>query len=379
MKILYVHDALALWGGIERVFIEKMNYFVKEYGYDVFLLTANQGNHPFPFALDKRVHYEDLSVCTHRQYRYKWFRRYWERLRLNWKLRIRMAEKIQSINPDFIIATTQVYIPMLVKLKGNSVLIAESHSGYNYIVEYDYLKGYHRLPIIRKWEKNRLYRWLKKTDIIVALTENDAVCWRQIHANVKVIPNVVHLNTTGRYSSLENKTVIYAGRFAYQKGLPDLLEIWKLVHEKHPDWKLEMYGEGALKEDVMRVVKTRDYNISVFSPVPDILNRFIDSSVFVLTSYYEAFGLVLVEAMSCGLPVVVFDCPYGPPEIVTDCADGFLVSNRNIQYFADRICQLIEDKELRRKMGQQAVLSSQRYTEERVMPLWKELFESYKR
>ena len=379
MKILYVHYALALWGGIERVFIDKMNYFVKEYGYDVFLLTANQGEHPLPFALDKRVHYEDLRVCTHRQYRYKWFRRYWERLRLNRKLRVRMADKIQSINPDFIIATTQDYIPMLVKLKGNSVLIAESHSGYNYIVDYDYLKGYHRIPIVRKWEKNRLYRWLKKTDILVALTENDAVCWRQLHAHVKVIPNVVHLNSTGRYSSLENKKVIYAGRFAYQKGLPDLLEIWKLVHEKYPDWKLEMYGEGALKEDIMRVVNTCDCNISVFSPMPNILDLFIDSSVFVLTSYYEAFGLVLVEAMSCGLPVVVFDCPYGPPEIVTDGTDGFLVSNRNIQYFADRICQLIEDKELRCKIGQQAILSSQRYTKEKVMPLWKELFESYKR
>ena len=98
--------------------------------------------------------------------------------------------------------------------------------------------------------------------------------------------------------------------------------------------------------------------------------------MLLLTSVYEPFGLVMPEAMSCGLPVVAFDCPYGPADIITDGVDGFLIKNRDVKAFADRVCQLIEDKELRQRMGQTAIQSAQRYAPERIMPLWKELFES---
>ena len=94
-----------------------------------------------------------------------------------------------------------------------------------------------------------------------------------------------------------------------------------------------------------------------------------------MTSVYEPFGLVLPEAMSCGLPVVAFDCPYGPADIITDGQDGFLIKNRNINAFAEKVCLLIEDHELRKTMGQAGVLSAQRYDASRVMPMWKELFE----
>ena len=98
--------------------------------------------------------------------------------------------------------------------------------------------------------------------------------------------------------------------------------------------------------------------------------------MLLLTSIYEPFGLVMPEAMSCGLPVVAFDCPYGPADIITDGVDGFLIRNRDVRAFADRVCQLIEDEALRRQMGQKAIVSAQRYAPERIMPLWKELFES---
>ena len=97
--------------------------------------------------------------------------------------------------------------------------------------------------------------------------------------------------------------------------------------------------------------------------------------MLLLTSLFEPFGLVLPEAMSCGLPVVSFDCPYGPADIITDGVDGFLIKNRDVQAFADRVCQLIEDKELRVRMGQAAIKSSQRYRADVIMPKWKELFE----
>jgi glycosyltransferase involved in cell wall biosynthesis len=106
------------------------------------------------------------------------------------------------------------------------------------------------------------------------------------------------------------------------------------------------------------------------------MEKYIGSSILLLTSLFEPFGLVLPEAMSCGLPVVSFDCPYGPADIITDGVDGFLIKNRDVQAFADRVCQLIEDKELRVRMGQAAIKSSQRYRADVIMPKWKELFES---
>ena len=96
--------------------------------------------------------------------------------------------------------------------------------------------------------------------------------------------------------------------------------------------------------------------------------------MLVMTSLYEPFGLVLVEAMSCGLPVVAFNCPYGPADIIIDGVDGFLIENRNVELFASRICQLMDNLELRQKMGKAAVLSAQRYKADYVMPQWEKLF-----
>ena len=98
-----------------------------------------------------------------------------------------------------------------------------------------------------------------------------------------------------------------------------------------------------------------------------------------MTSRYEPFGLVLPEAMSCGLPVVAFDCPYGPADIITDGVDGFLIKERSVEEFANRVCQLIENEQLRVQMGKRGMDSSQRYSTEAIMPKWAKLFEQLTR
>ena len=125
----------------------------------------------------------------------------------------------------------------------------------------------------------------------------------------------------------------------------------------------------------MEKIRSLNTNIHVYEPIADVMDRYRDHSILLLTSLYEPFGLVLPEAMSCGLPVVAFDCPYGPTDIITDGVDGFLINNRDIDTFADKVCLLIEDEELRRRMGQNGIVSSQRYRADLIMPMWKKLFE----
>lgn len=139
---------------------------------------------------------------------------------------------------------------------------------------------------------------------------------------------------------------------------------------------LDIYGEGENEEQVHREVETMNVNIVLHSPTDAIMEKFRESSILVLTSEFEPFGLVMPEAMSCGLPVVSFDCPFGPESIITDGVDGFLVRNRSVSDFADRICQLIEDEPLRIRMGKAAVLSAQRYAADIIMPQWQNLFET---
>ena len=151
-----------------------------------------------------------------------------------------------------------------------------------------------------------------------------------------------------------------------QKDFDSLLRIWSIIFSRHSDWTLDIYTDGEVQAP----------GVCVFKPVTNMMEHYCNSSVLLLTSLFEPFGLVLPEAMSCGLPVVSFDCPYGPADIITDGVDGFLIKNRDILAFADRVCQLIEDKELRLRMGQAAVKSAQRYRADVIMPKWKELFES---
>ena len=185
---------------------------------------------------------------------------------------------------------------------------------------------------------------------------------------------MVHLNDTGRYSNLESKHVIFVGRYTGQKGIPELFKIWDIVHLNHPDWHLDLYGDGDINEIPYSEEQREKINIHVHKPDSDIFSRYLESSIFVLTSRYEPFGLVMPEAMSCGLPVIAFDCPFGPAQIINDGIDGFLIMDRSICAFAKRLCQLIESPHLRMTMGEAAIQSSQKYSAESIMPQWINLF-----
>ena len=369
MRILYVTDAFAVWGGLERVLADKMNYLVEQYNYDVHLLTINQGTHDIPFFLNSAIGYRDLGIGMHRQYGYHGLVRLVIRQKIKWLLKQRMKNVIFNLSPDIVVCVKFDFAGLLLKLKGNIPLIVESHT----MCHSEKMDG---SGLLRRFHVWSFKRNVSKVETVVSLTEGDAEDWRRINPNTFVVPNVVHMNESGKTCSCQEKSVIYVGRFSSQKDIQSLLSIWNRVNEKHPDWQLRIYGDGELKEQYMPIIQGMDANIHVFPPTPAIMEKYFESSILILTSLYEPFGLVLPEAMSCGLPVVAFDCPYGPADIITDGVDGFLILDRNIEAFADRVCQLIEDEALRKKMGKAGVLSSMRYSPEKIMPQWKSLFEN---
>lgn len=367
MRILYVTDALAVWGGIERVLSDKLNYFVRTYGYDIYVVTADQGEHPIPFPLDDRIVVEDLHIRFHQQYKYRGIQRLKKHRELESVFRKRLSSFIEKINPDVISCMRDGYVCAILDVKCHIPVIFESHAMYR-DVEFEKTTFLHSFM---SYVKRKRFKELNK---IVSLTQGDADDWKRVCKNVCVIPNVVHLNENGRYSQCKSKSAIFVGRFDAQKDFGTLVEVWTLVQKRHPDWTLNVYGDGKLKLHYETVVKDNQLNINIHSAVANIFDKYLESSILLMTSLYEPFGLVLVEAMSCGLPVIAFDCPYGPADIIHDGIDGYLVENRNIKTFADRVCQLIENEQCRRDFGQAGLLSSQRYKPEIIMPLWNKLF-----
>ena len=359
MRIFYVTDAFAVWGGMERVLADKMNYLSEHYGYDVVLVTVNQGGHSIPFSLNPQIKHIDLGVRLHQQYMYSVIKRFFINRQLEAQLKSKLNDTLLQISADLIICTKLDFVGVLNEVRGRTPLIVESHT----LCKADY---YERPGLLRRLHIWEYKRQVRKANAVVALTAGDAKDWLENNKQVYVIPNVVHVNNSNKYSDYTENKIIFVGRFTKQKDFDCLLRIWSIVFARHADWTLDVYTDGKIDAP----------GASVFKPVANIMEKYFNSSMLLLTSLFEPFGLVLPEAMSCGLPVVAFDCPYGPADIITDGVDGFLVKNRDINEFANRVCQLIEDKDLRVRIGLAAVKSSQRYRADVVMPKWKELFES---
>lgn len=208
----------------------------------------------------------------------------------------------------------------------------------------------------------------------IVLTNGNVNEWKSLK-NKQVIPNPLSFYPE-QASMLQNKKVIAVGKQGYQKGYDRLLPAWKKVVEKYPNWQLEIYGTIAPEMKLAEQAQTLqiDKNIHFYSPIKDIKSKYMEASIYVMSSRFEGFGMVLIEAMACGLPCVSFDCPHGPADIITQGEDGFLIENGNINQMANAILQLIEDESVRIDMGTTAKKNVKRYLTEHVMPLWDDLF-----
>lgn len=379
MRIVYIINSLSYKGGAERIISEKMNYMATHWGYDVSIITCYQFPETMPnsYYLSDKVRQINLCINSHIQYKYGYPKRLWYKRYYSHLLRFKLEEAVNSVNPDILIGLGYTTADVVCQLKCKAAKIIESHEARIYTKRF-YL--YEKNSIFQKFyyklsRRKYLNTIDKKADVIVTLTKDDAQNWKKAK-RVETIPNFSTMSIS-KLSDCESKRVIAVGRLEWQKGYDRLIDIWTIVTKKHPDWQLDIFGEGDLEGVLQNAIKESNLSsISIHPYTNNISKEYATSSICVLTSRYEGFSLVLLEALRHGVPCVTFDCPYGPKDLVDHEKCGYVIENGNIGLFAEKLSYLINNHEIRKKFSEAAVNKAHSYQVDTIMNQWKVLFES---
>jgi glycosyltransferase involved in cell wall biosynthesis len=373
MKIVYIIHGTYNTAGMERTLSIKANYFADVLGYEVFIITTDQRNRPAYYILSKKIRCVDLDVNFDQYYNKPLLISIFSFLIKQFICKVRLTRKLHELKADIVISMMGRIISFLPKINDGSKKIFEYH--FNRYVREQMLEN-------STWFKKLVYRIranselknVEKLDSFVVLTHEDASMWGNFR-NIQVIPNAISFFTKEN-AKLDNKIVISVGRFEHQKGYDMLLSIWKPVVKKYPDWKLIVYGDGSKRDSIMAQVNKEGLNESLIikDPVSNIESALLDASIYLMTSRYEGFPMVLVEAMACGLPVVSFRCPCGPADIIRHNEDGFLIENGDVEKMSEYLSLLIKNEVLRKKAGELARVNITRFTQDVVMSKWEALF-----
>lgn len=376
MKIYYIYTALVTKGGADRVIVEKANWLA-EHGHEIAIITDTQMGREPVFPLSPKVRLIDLAVDFSQEYGHGFLVRIWMYYKLMRQYRKMVADVLMKDRPDIVISTLGRDISFITKIKDGSKKIGEAHTTKHFIRNFHLLE---QRNVIFKY-LTKFFRWhmdrqVNRLDALVVLTSQDEHDWGD-KIPIYVIPNSFPFYPD-KPSLCDNKQAIIVGRYNSAKGYNYLIDAWKIVYQKHPDWIINIFGSGEYKDRVRKQIQDNGLQDVVImnNPIDHIMEEYLKSSIYVMSSVFEGFAMVLLEAMSCGLPCVSFDCPYGPRNVITDGVDGILVEYLNSQALADNICKLIENEELRKRMGNNGRRNVLRFSREMIMPQWVELFKS---
>ena len=376
MKIVYVIDSLAGKGGAERVIINKMEYLISHYGYDIFIITCYQDEKTLnAYPLSKNIRQICLGIPFYSQYKYRYPYRLWVKHSIDCQMEKALTKAVQDINPDILIGVSYFQANVVTGIKCRAKKVIEVHEPRPFTLsDYGLSRGK-----LSSWYMKHYRNWYfrkveDQADVVVTLTPGDAHEWRRAK-KVQIIPNFTVMPIE-KISDGQAKRVIAVGRLEWVKGYDRLIDAWKIVSERYPDWHLDMFGSGTMEQDLKNQQKRLglEEKLTIHPATSKINVEYSNSSLYVGTSHFEGFPLVLLEAMQVGLPCIAFDCPFGPSAVIVDGENGFLVPDGRIEELAEKISLLIGNSALRDSFSKSALKKSKEFAVDKVMKQWDCLF-----
>lgn len=378
MKLLFVVNDISFYGGLEKIVLKLSEYLVKN-GFEITILSLKKNNDKYYYEFDKCIKLDELNVSyiiTSDNFFVKKF----QEKEIKRKIEEELQKYLKINKFDVIIGTFYQINEILTKVSGIKRIAWEHTHYYGYVdpkVHYQKVKGklkliYHKLITYRI--RKRKYM---KLDKVIVLTKRDLEIWKKDLNNVEFIHNAIAVPNDKKNMDydLTNKTIISVGRLEEQKGFTYLIDVFEKVFQRKPEWHLNIIGEGSnynfLKNRIK--IKKLENNIKIVKFTNNISEEYKKSSIYISTSIFEGFGLVLTEAMKYGLPIIAFDCYASPRELIINNKNGLLCQNRNINEMARKIIYLIENEEIRKKMSKNAIRESKKYDMDIIGEEWKKM------
>lgn len=375
MKLLYCIPSLSTSGGTERILIEKINFLVNN-NIDVIVVTTEGINAKPFFSIDTRIKIVEFNINFNDNFNDKLHRKYINTHKKLKTYKARLEELLISESIDICISTGAKEIEFLYKLKANCKKVCELHFSKEYRKQAYLSRNLSFFwELIGDYRTKQFIKQCQGLDRLVVLTKEDEKSWKLTNSNVDQIYNFSAIESD-QVSQLDNNVVIAVGRLTEQKGFDRLIQAWSIVSQKHRDWTLKIYGTGELEESLKDQTERLNLSDSIYfeGQTKNVTEKILGSSIFALSSRYEGFPLVLLESITCGVPVVSFDCKTGPNEIIINNDCGILVEDSNIDKFAEALGVLMNDFELRRAKGKAAKETSEKFSKPFIMNQWIELF-----
>lgn len=355
-KICFLVEYLSYKGGGERVYTNMANTFVKK-GYDVTIVSIENTN-KLAYSLDERVKIKSLKLRPEYYYKNK-FRKIFDIIYF-FKYIAKINKVIKEYDTIISIGANVNILLSYIKDK-KSIKIGTEHIGFDSV------------NIMVKLMRKIRY---KKLDKLVVLTDTDKNKFikKFKKLEIKTIPNQISFKIKEKKDQNKN-TIINVASLSYQKNQERLINLFSKIEKKYPEWKLEIYGEGPLRKELeKKIIDLKlEEKVYLMGNSNFIEEKLLKSDVFCFTSRYEGFPMVLLEAMECGLPVISFDCPTGPREIIENNNTGYLIENDDDNDYIFKLEKLMQNKELRMEMGKKAKKNVRKYSENKVFSLWEKI------
>lgn len=363
-KLAYIIYSLSNSAGMERALTSRANFLCDTF--DITIITEGQDELKDFYPLDGRIRRIDLNIRksgTNREIKSDCYKK--------------LSDVLLQERFDIVSSLGGMETFFLYRILDGSKKIVEFRFSFDYFKALCQENGKSwKRWVSAEFETARRIYYARKYDGIVVLTKKDEQKWRRWTNKVFQIYNAMTIDL-GDVSPCTAHQVIAVGRLEYAKGFDMLIKAWNKIKNDCPDWTLKIFGEGSQRTNLEDLLRTYHLENNVFMPgiSSNIKNEYLQSSLFVLSSREEGFGLVLTEAEACGLPIVTFACPNGPAEIVDHNINGFVIQeNGSVDELANAIKILIEDEETRKQMGHMSLKVVQKFSIPRIKEQWVNLF-----